>query len=103
MDSYDTRTNITAHIADGNVHNDILLVDGKVPDYHRELQEKMYQLCFSYHGTITGEHGIGKLRVGDLPLQKSPREMELMEQIKKVFDPKCILNPGTVLRSQREE
>ncbi len=103
VDSYDTRTNITAHIADGNVHNDILLVDGKVPDYHRELQEKMYQLCFSYHGTITGEHGIGKLRVGDLPLQKSPREMELMEQIKKVFDPKCILNPGTVLRSQREE
>lgn len=101
VDSYHTRTNITAHIADGNVHNDILLVDGKVPDYHKELQEKMYQLCFSYNGTITGEHGVGKLRVGDLPLQKAPEEIRLMEQIKAVFDPKCILNPGTVLKSQR--
>ncbi len=101
VDSYGTRTNITAHIADGNVHNDILLVNGKVPDYHKELQEKMYQLCFSYQGTITGEHGIGKLRVTDLPLQKSSREVELMQQIKQVFDPQCILNPGTVLASQR--
>lgn len=101
--SYGTRTNITAHIADGNVHNDILLVDGCVPDYHKELQEKMYQLCFDYSGTITGEHGIGKLRVEDLSLQKSSRELELMHQIKKVFDPKSILNPGTVLASCREE
>lgn len=100
VDSYHTRTNITAHIADGNVHNDIILVDGKVPEYTEELKEKMYRLGFKYGGTITGEHGVGKLRVDDLKLQKSPRELEIMRGIKRSFDPKNLLNPDTVIRME---
>lgn len=99
VDSYNTTTNITAHIADGNVHNDIVMVDGKIPEYAEKIKEKMYQLCFKYGGTITGEHGIGKLRVKDLKLQKSATEIELMKSIKKVFDPNGILNPGTVIEA----
>jgi len=98
MEEYNTYTNITAHIADGNIHNDIILVDGKMPDYAEELKNKMFQLCFSLGGTISGEHGIGKIRVEDLELQKKPRELELMRGIKKIFDPKLLLNPNTVLR-----
>lgn len=98
MEEYNTYTNITAHIADGNVHNDIILVDGKIPEYAEELKNKMYKLCFKYGGTISGEHGIGKIRVEDLELQKSSKEVEIMKGIKKVFDPKFILNPNTVLR-----
>ncbi|WP_312094393.1 FAD-binding oxidoreductase [Aminipila sp.] len=95
---YDTDTNVIAHIADGNVHNDILyLKDGSVPDYASELKQKMYDICFSYGGTITGEHGIGKIRRQDLILQKASAELELMRGIKKVFDPNNIMNPGTVL------
>ncbi|WP_206460818.1 FAD-binding oxidoreductase [Anaerovorax sp. IOR16] len=95
---YDTNTNVIAHIADGNVHNDILyLEDGTVPSYASELKQKMYDICFSYGGTITGEHGIGKIRTKDLTLQKSPVELELMQGIKKVFDPNNIMNPKTVL------
>lgn len=95
---YDTNTNVIAHIADGNVHNDILyLEDGTVPPYASELKQKMYDICFSYGGTITGEHGIGKIRTKDLTLQKSPVELELMQGIKKVFDPNNIMNPKTVL------
>ena len=94
---YNTGTNIVAHIADGNVHNDIWYVEGKTPDYAKELKEKMYKACFSYGGTITGEHGIGKIRTEDLKLQKSEKELELMRGIKKVFDPKGLLNPGTVI------
>ncbi len=97
VDSYNTTTNIIAHIADGNVHNDIVMINGKVPEYAEELKEKMYRLCFKYGGTITGEHGIGKLRVKDLKLHKSSVEIELMKRIKKVFDPEGILNPGTVV------
>ncbi|MHB1392162.1 MAG: FAD-binding oxidoreductase [Clostridia bacterium] len=99
VDSYNTTTNITAHIADGNVHNDIVMVDGKIPEYAEKIKEKMYKLCFKYGGTITGEHGIGKLRVKDLKLQKSAVEIELMKSIKKVFDPNGILNPGTVIEA----
>lgn len=94
---YNTFTNITAHIADGNIHSDIVLVDGKMPPYAEELKDKIFETCFKYNGTITGEHGIGKLRVEDLKLQKSETELNLMKSIKKVFDPNNILNPGTVL------
>ncbi len=95
---YNTGTNIVAHIADGNVHNDIWYdEDGNKPVFAEELKQKMYDACFSYGGTITGEHGIGKIRVEDLKMQKSEAELEIMRGIKRVFDPKCILNPGTVL------
>ncbi len=94
---YHTGTNVIAHIADGNVHNDILYVDGKTPSYAAELKQRMYDACFSHGGTITGEHGVGKIRVEDLKLQKDPVELELMRGIKNVFDPKNILNPGTVV------
>jgi len=94
---YGTVTNVTAHIADGNIHNDIVLVDGKMPDYAEELKEKMFKACFKYNGTITGEHGIGKVRVNDLKLQISETELELMKGIKRLFDPNNILNPNTVV------
>ena len=94
---YNTTTNIVAHIADGNIHSDILLVDGKMPGYAEELKEKIFKACFKYNGTITGEHGIGKLRVDELKLQKSETELNLMKGIKRVFDPNNILNPGTVI------
>ena len=49
---YHTDTNIIAHIADGNVHNDILyLPDGTIPDYADELKHRMYQLCAGFDGT----------------------------------------------------
>lgn len=95
--SYGTISYITAHLADGNVHNDIYMIDGKNPEFLEELKLKMYQLCFKYGGSLTGEHGIGKLRVNDLSLQKSAIEIELMRNIKRVFDPNNILNPGTVI------
>ncbi|MBZ2174536.1 FAD-binding oxidoreductase [Schnuerera sp. xch1] len=93
---YNTFTNITAHIADGNIHSDIVLVDGEMPNYAEELKERIFKTCFKYNGTITGEHGIGKLRKKDLKLQKSETEINLMKGIKKLFDPNNILNPGTI-------
>ena len=94
---YGTGTNIIAHIADGNVHNDILfLPDGTIPPYADELKHKMYDLCYSFDGTVTGEHGIGKIRVQELAQQKDPAELALMKGIKDVFDPKGIMNPGAL-------
>ena len=94
---YHTGTNVIAHIADGNVHNDILyLPDGSIPDYADELKHRMYDLCYSYGGTVTGEHGIGKIRVEELREQKPAAELALMKGIKNVFDPKGIMNPGAL-------
>jgi len=48
-------------------------------------------------GVITGEHGVGKTRIKSLSLALDEKQIELMKEIKKVFDPKNILNPGTVV------
>lgn len=101
MKEYNTSTNIMAHIADGNVHSDTLLVNGEIPEYAEEMKIKMYKACFKYGGTITGEHGIGKIRVDDLKLQKNQIELDLMRDIKAVFDPNGILNSGTVVNSDK--
>lgn len=97
VESYGTTTNLLAHIADGNTHNDIVMKDGRIPEYAEELKDKMYDLCFKYGGTITGEHGIGKLRTEDIKKQKPAYELEIMRQIKGIFDPNNILNPGAVI------
>lgn len=95
---YNAGSSLLAHIADGNVHNDMWYEDGHAPSYGAELKAKMYDACFGYGGTITGEHGVGKIRVEDLEMMKSPRELEIYKGIKKVFDPNGILNQGSVVK-----
>ena len=48
-------------------------------------------------GTITGEHGVGKVRNQYLSIQFQDKHLELMRAIKNVFDPNGVLNPGTAL------
>ncbi|MDO4719027.1 MAG: FAD-binding oxidoreductase [Peptostreptococcaceae bacterium] len=91
--------NTVGHIGDGNVHNNIYLVDGKVPEYYEEMREELFAFAVKNGGTITGEHGIGKTRKSSMKLQFSKVELELMRKIKEVFDPKGILNPGTAIES----
>ena len=59
-----------------------------------ELEEKVYRLVAKYKGSITGEHNDGIVRTPYLPLMFSPRMIELFAEVKKIFDPLGILNPG---------
>ena len=59
-----------------------------------ELEEKVYRLVAKYKGSITGEHNDGIVRTPYLPLMYSPRMIELFAEVKKIFDPLGILNPG---------
>ena len=59
-----------------------------------ELEEKVYRLIAKYKGSITGEHNDGIVRTPYLPLMFSPRMIELFAEVKKIFDPLNILNPG---------
>lgn len=94
-DSYGATIDTVGHIGDGNVHNNIYLVDGQVPSYYEAMREDVYRLAVELGGTITGEHGIGKIRREFLPIQFNSVQIALMRGIKKLFDPKDILNPGT--------
>ncbi|NMM64438.1 FAD-binding oxidoreductase [Clostridium sp. P21] len=96
-DKYHTVTPSVGHIADGNVHNFIMLENGKLPVCFEDIKEEMYKAAMKYGGTVTAEHGTGKTRKKHMSLQYSEREIEIMKGIKKIFDPNMILNPGTIV------
>jgi len=81
------------HAADGNVHPHIMVEKGKGLDHFRKMKKEIYKTAIDLGGSITGEHGIGKIRIEDLNLCLSEKEIQLMEGIKKLFDPNNILNP----------
>lgn len=87
------------HAGDGNVHVNVL--KDSLPDDAWEalvpsVAEETYRLTLSLGGTLTGEHGIGVTRRRYLPLALDAAQIELMRQIKAVFDPNYILNPGKI-------
>jgi glycolate oxidase subunit GlcD len=87
------------HGGEGNVHATVL-VD---PESGAELMaaeavgEELFALVVELGGSVAGEHGVGWLKRGRLESQWALRALELHEQIKRVFDPKGLLNPGTKL------
>jgi FAD/FMN-containing dehydrogenase len=87
------------HIADGNVH--VLAVPGnRDPERMEECLGLIYEPLEAIGGSIAAEHGIGKQKVRFLHKSRGPAEIELMRGLKRMFDPKCILNPGRVVAAQ---
>ena len=84
------------HAGDGNVHPHICYdprnetETSKVP----LIKDRIYQAALSLGGTITGEHGVGIAKKHLSKFQHSERALQLMQGIKRVFDPHDILNPG---------
>ncbi|MCK8816879.1 FAD-binding oxidoreductase [Natroniella sulfidigena] len=93
-EEYNTKIPVIAHAGDGNLHPIILKEEGEVPAYYDQLKEKIYQVAVDLGGTVTGEHGVGMLRLKFLPLQLGQAEQRIMWKIKEAFDPNEILNPG---------
>jgi FAD/FMN-containing dehydrogenase len=89
------------HIGDGNIHYNISQPVGadKQGFLARwdEVSAAVFELVGRLGGSISAEHGIGRLKRDVMPLIKSPAELELMKGLKRLFDPKGILNPGKVL------
>jgi glycolate oxidase subunit GlcD len=87
------------HGADGNVHANLLL------DPHSESEraaaaaamEEVFALAIELGGSISGEHGVGWLKRGQLARQWPDGALRLHEEIKRAFDPKGLLNPGKKL------
>jgi glycolate oxidase len=90
---------VIAHAGDGNTHP-LIVHDPTDPDQskraHLAFGEIMH-LAIELGGTITGEHGVGRLKKAWLPDQVGPDVMELSRRIKQALDPQNILNPGAVL------
>lgn len=88
------------HAGDGNLHVNILRGQLSESAWLQEVPKgirEIFGFVKSVGGTISGEHGIGLVQRPYLDLVFTKTEMKLMKQIKKVFDPKGILNPGKVI------
>ncbi len=86
------------HAGDGNIHVNIMVDRANKEEYQKGLNlvEKVFHETLSLGGTISGEHGVGLTKANYIGMEISKTELEIMESIKKVFDPKNILNPGKI-------
>lgn len=89
------------HFGDGNVHYNVTQPAGmdqqRFLDLWVEMQTAVHGLVRELGGSISAEHGIGRMKRAELARTKSPVELELMRAIKAALDPKGILNPGKLL------
>jgi glycolate oxidase len=85
------------HAGDGNLHVNIIKGEMDEERWKNILPlgiREIFQLCIRLGGTISGEHGIGWVQKEYTSIAFSEKNMELQKQIKNIFDPNGILNPG---------
>jgi glycolate oxidase len=86
------------HAGDGNIHVNIMVDKKDKVQYEKGLKlvEQVFKDALLLGGTISGEHGIGLTKSAYIGMEISKTELEIMGSIKRVFDPKNILNPGKI-------
>jgi D-lactate dehydrogenase (cytochrome) len=89
------------HLGDGNVHFNVSQPIGADTAQFLarwgQVNDAVNKIVLKYNGSISAEHGIGKLKRDSLPKVKDPVALELMRGLKRMLDPNGILNPGKVL------
>lgn len=89
------------HIGDGNLHINILKPENmEKEDFKKMCQEKspsLFKKIQEFEGSISAEHGIGLIKKEYLKFSRSPEEIKSLKQIKKIFDPHNIMNPGKLI------
>jgi glycolate oxidase len=93
---YGLRVANVFHAGDGNLHPLILYDANKDGELAKteEFGTEILKLCVDVGGSITGEHGVGKEKLDAMCHQFQSDELEIFHQIKTLFDPESLLNPG---------
>ncbi|MEZ4798420.1 MAG: FAD-linked oxidase C-terminal domain-containing protein [Flavobacteriales bacterium] len=87
------------HAGDGNLHINIIKGDLSEEKWNGELPKaitEIFTLCKELNGTLSGEHGIGYVQKEYMRIVFDDMQLQLMNNIKNVFDPNRILNPGKI-------
>ena len=97
----DIRINAFGHLGDGNLHYNLFPAKGRSrKDYANEagaLTRIVHDLVHDLGGSVSAEHGIGRLKTDDLIRYSDPAKLATMRAIKQALDPKGIMNPGAVI------
>lgn len=97
----DIRIVAFGHVGDGNIHYNLSVpFGGNNADFLKrwgEFNRIVHELVLKFNGSISAEHGIGRLKKDELRLAKSPVEMDLFHRIKNALDPEKRMNPLVLL------
>jgi FAD/FMN-containing dehydrogenase len=97
----DWRINCFGHLGDGNLHYNVFPAAGRSRKDHEASREAVksavHDLVHSMGGSVAAEHGVGRLKTGDLLKYGDPGKLAAMRAIKAALDPRGIMNPGAVL------
>lgn len=97
------RINCFGHLGDGNLHFNVFPVPGRSRKDHDDQRDAVktcvHDLVHQMGGSVSAEHGIGRLKVGDLERYGDPAKLAAMRAIKGALDPVGIMNPGAMLRA----
>jgi len=101
----DLRINCFGHLGDGNLHYNVFPPLGKNKNDYVHLREEIKTIIHDkineFGGSVSAEHGIGRLKIDDLEKYGDPVKLIAMRSIKNAIDPKGIMNPGAVLRESK--
>jgi FAD/FMN-containing dehydrogenase len=96
------RINCFGHLGDGNLHYNVFPMPGltraNYEDVRVRVKEVVHDLVSALEGSVSAEHGIGRLKVGDLERYSDPAKLAMLRAVKDALDPQGIMNPGAVLR-----
>ncbi|WP_199258473.1 FAD-binding oxidoreductase [Paracoccus binzhouensis] len=95
------RINCFGHLGDGNLHYNLFPAPGRkradYDDRRKALSQLVHQMVVDRGGSFSAEHGVGRLKTGDLERWGDPARLAAMRAIKATLDPLGIMNPGAVL------
>jgi FAD/FMN-containing dehydrogenase len=95
------RVNCFGHLGDGNLHYNVYPEPGRnkveYQDLVQAITDTVYGLVHEMGGSVSAEHGIGRLKTGDLQKYGDPVRIRAMRALKQALDPVGIMNPGAVL------
>ncbi|KAA9008059.1 FAD-binding oxidoreductase [Histidinibacterium aquaticum] len=99
------RINCFGHLGDGNLHYNVFPARGESRDDHKDIRDEVkrtvHDLVHEMQGSVSAEHGVGRLKVDDLERYADPEKLRMMRAIKSALDPQGILNPGAVLAADQ--
>ncbi|GHG94318.1 FAD-binding oxidoreductase [Pseudodonghicola xiamenensis] len=97
------RVNCFGHLGDGNLHYNVFPEPGRSKADHANqvgaVKRAVHDLVHEMGGSVSAEHGIGRLKVEDLERYSDPVRLDALRAIKAALDPLGIMNPGAVLRT----
>ncbi|MEE9388553.1 MAG: FAD-binding oxidoreductase [Paracoccaceae bacterium] len=95
------RINCFGHLGDGNLHYNIFPPLGgsrdDAPELGEEIRRLVHDLVAEFDGSFSAEHGLGRMKAGELKRYGDPAKLAAMASIKGAVDPNGIMNPGAVL------